>query len=523
MSHAICITAHGAVADGTTLNTAAINRAIAAVSAGGGGRVVVPCGTFLTGTVELKSGVTLHLDEGAVLLGSPNLSDYATRVWGHHNDITPWHLVMAEDCERIAITGAGTIRGNGPAFWQPTRPSEWHFWKEKLERVSPMLELVRCRHVLIERVRIEESAGWTLHLHDCDHARIEGITIRNTAFGPNCDGIDLTGCRDAIIHGCDIDTADDAIALKTSEYSRSCERIAISDCILRTSCVGVRIGYESREDFRDIVITNLVIPRCSRVFDLRAVEGCTIERVRVTNVVASTDSGWPANRAIELIQLDCPNVFKALLHAAHPDFGKERPLRQPSRIRDVSFSGLDVTTDGRITVIGKPGCPVEGVRFSDVRLRFPVLDDATPFRDAQSTGFIPGDYADARGANAAFVVQHARDVVVDCLRLRWPTFPVGEWKLFGSPHRLMSVFWKGNEQAIRRGEHRTPFAVLWARDAEVAIAGRGLAASEPRHPACTADAESRIVVHDTAVVVDRPSAGKPRAEVWPGSRVLAGV
>jgi hypothetical protein len=87
----------------------------------------------------------------------------------------------------------------------------------------------------------------------------------------------------------------------------------------------------------------------------------------------------------------------------------------------------------------------------------------------------------------------------------------------------MSAFWKGNEQAIRRGEHRTPFAVLWARDAEVAIAGRGLAASEPRHPACTADAESRIVVHDTAVVVDRPSAGKPRAEVWPGSRVLAGV
>jgi len=268
----ISITDHGAVADGTTLNTTAINRAIAEQSAAGGGRVVVPRGLFLTGTVELHSGVELHLEEGAVILGSTDLKDYTTRIWGHHNDITPWHLILAEDCERIAITGAGCIRGNGPAYWQQQRKGEWHFWKEKLERVSPMVEIVRCRHVLIERVRIEESAGWTLHLHDCDHARIEGITIRNTPFGPNADGIDLTGCQDVIIHGCDVDTADDAIALKSSEYSRSCERIAISDCILRTSCVGVRIGYESRQDFRDIVISNILIPRCTRLFDLRAVE-----------------------------------------------------------------------------------------------------------------------------------------------------------------------------------------------------------------------------------------------------------
>ena len=484
------------MADGVTLNTRTINRAIEAAGAAGGGRVVVPRGTFLTGTVELKSGVTLHLDEGAVLLGSGNLSDYVTRVWGHHNDITPWHLVLAEDCERIAITGAGTIRGNGPAFWETDRPSDWHFWKPKIERVSPMIELVRCKQVLIERVRIEESAGWTLHLHDCDHSRIEGITIRNTWFGPNCDGIDLTGCHDAIIHGCDIDTADDAIALKTSEYSRSCERIAISDCILRTSCVGVRIGYESREDFRDIVVTNLVIPRCSRAFDLRAVEGCTIERVRVTNIVASTDSGWPANRAIEVIQVDRPNVFKESLCADHPDFGKDRPLKRPSVIHDVSFTGLDLVTDGRIVVIGKPDQPVEGVRFSDLRLRFPVIDDATPFRDAQSTGFIPGNYPDARAANAAFVVQHARDVVVEGLRLRWPTFPVGAWALFESPHRLMSSFWKRHEAEVRAGTRRVPFSVLWARDADVAVSGRGLCASEPGCPACDADAASSIMWKD---------------------------
>lgn len=227
-----------------------------------------------------------------------------------------------------------------------------------------MIEIVRCREVMIERIRMEKSAGWTLHLHDCDHARIEGITIRNTPFGPNVDGIDLTGCQDVIIHGCDIDTADDAIALKTSKYSRSCERIAISDCILRTSCVGVRIGDESRQDFRDIVITNLVIPRCTRVFDLRAFEGCTIERVGISNISASPDWGWLVNRAIELNQLDRPDSFAASLHAGHPDFGKSKPPQQPSCIRDISFSGLDIVTDGRITVVGKPDLPMrENYRY----------------------------------------------------------------------------------------------------------------------------------------------------------------
>ncbi len=493
----LCILSCGAIPDGSTLNTSAINRAISEQASAGGGRVIVPRGIFLSGTIELKSGTTLHLEEGAVLLGSPRLEDYIARTWGHHNDITPWHFILAEDCENIAITGPGAIRGNGPAFWEPERPHEWAFFKHKNnQRPSPMVEIVRCRHVLIDGVRLEDSAGWTLHGHDCDHLRIEGLTIRNTPFGPNADGIDLTGCQDVIIHGCDIDTADDAIALKTSEYSRSCERVAISDCILRTSCVGVRIGYESREDFRDIVVCNLVIPRCTRVIDLRAIEGCTIERVRFTNIVANTDGGWPASRAIEVIQLDRPNIFKDLLPPEHQDFGKDRPLKQSSVIRDISFTGLDITTDGRITIVGKPDLPVEGIRFSDLRLRYPVLDDATPFREAQTISFIPGDYADARGANASFVVQHARDIEIRGLRLRWPTFPVGPRNLFQSENRLASPFWNGHEEEIRSGAHRVSYHLVWARDADVMLMGRGLHASEPDHPAVDADPESRVRIDD---------------------------
>lgn len=495
------ITEHGAVADGVTNNAPAINALLASVSAGGGGRVVVPRGTFLAGTLELRSHVTLHLEEGAVLLGSPLIGDYARRVWGHHDDITPWHFILAEDCEDIALTGRGRINGHAHAFWEPGRKHEWAFYTpRKFARPSPLIELVRCRHVLVEGVWIEDSPGWTLHGHDCDHLRIEGVTIRNSFFAPNGDGIDLTGCQDALIHGCDIATGDDAIALKTSEFSRSCERVAISDCILRTSCVGIRVGYESREDFRDIVVTNVLIPRCTRAIDLRAVEGATIERVRFSNITASTDGGWPASRAIEIIQLDRPNVFKALLSPDHPHHGQDRPLKKPSLIRDVSFTGLDLTTDGRITLIGKPGQPIEGVRFSDLRLRFPVLDDATPFRGAATaTGFIPGDFAEARAANAVFVVQHVRDLEIDGLRLRWPSYPVTTpWRMFESANQAISPFWKDHADQIRSGERRVPYHLLWARDAEALVSGRALTASEPDHPALDSDPSSRITLRDSA-------------------------
>ena len=484
----------GAVADLSVNSAVAIQRAIDAAHAAGGGRVVVPAGqSFMAGTLELKSRTTLHLEEGSVLLGSPNLADYSERVWGHHDDITPWHFILAEDCEQVAITGRGTLRGNGPTFWHKERRHEWAFFEEfESKRPSPMVEIVRCRHVLVEGVRIEESPGWTLHGHDCDYMRIQGITIRNSYFGPNTDGIDLTGCQDVIIHGCDIATGDDAIALKTNEFSRAVERVTISDCILRTSCLGIRIGYESREDFRDITVTNCVIPRCTRVIDIRAIEGATIERIRISNIVAYTNGGWPATRVIEVVKLDRPNVYKNLLAPIHPHYGLDRPLTRESRIRDISFDGMDIVTDGKVTVIGLPGRPVEDIQFRNIRLRYPVLDDARPFREAQSTSFIPGDFAEARSANASFVVQHARDVEIDGLRLHWPEFPVGDWLIFQSESRKLSPFWNGNEEAIRKGEHRVPYHILWARDAEVAIRGKDLSASEPGHPEVDADASCSV-------------------------------
>jgi hypothetical protein len=446
------------------LDTAALQRAVdrAAVE---GGRVQVPPGTYRTGTLELRSRVTLDLLPGSRLLGSADLADYRTRVWGHHNDITPWHLLLAEDAADIAIAGEGTIDGNGAAFWEPERPSEWHFWKAHVRRPSPMVEIVRCRGVRVENVRLTGSAGWNLHLHDCDDAVISDLTVANTFFGPNQDGIDLTACHRVLIANCHIRTGDDAIALKTTEYSRTCEHVAITNCVLATSCVAIRIGCESRRDFRWITVSNCTVPRCSRLLDLRTLEGGNIEHVTVSGLSGSTNSGWPINRPIQLAAHRVDNVYKAGLDPQHPDFGKEKPVPRGGHIRDVMLRDIDAETDGRVTIVADGGCGIEDVSIDNLRLSYVLCDDPAPAVQAPNVSYIPGPHADARAACAALVVKNARRLACHNLAVRWPAYPVpDDWLLFQSPHRMGNPDYHGTADAVKRGDTRCAYRVLWARN-----------------------------------------------------------
>lgn len=475
----------GAVGDGVQLETTSLQRAVdrAAVE---GGRVQVPPGRYRTGTVVLKSRVTLELLPGACLFGSDDLADYLPRVWGHHNDITPWHLLLAEDATDISIVGEGAIDGNGSAFWEPERPSAWHFWKEHVRRPSPMVELVRCRGVRIENVRLTGSGGWNLHLHDCDDATITGLTVANTLFGPNQDGIDLTGCRRVMISNCNIHTGDDAIALKTSEYSRACEHIAITNCVLATSCAAIRIGYESRQDFRWIAISNCVVPRCSRLLDLRTLEGGNIEHVTVSGLSGSTNCGWPINRPIQLAAHRVDNVYKRGLDPAHPDFDMEKPVPHGGHIRDITLRDIDVETDGRVTLVADNDAAIEDVHIDNLRLRYALCDNPAQAVNATNVSYIPGPHADARAACAAIVVKNVSRLTCRNLAVRWPVYPVPDgWLLFLSPHRLGNPdYHDARVDAVRRGEIRCLFRVLWARGLyECQFDLTGLRASDGGEPA----------------------------------------
>jgi polygalacturonase len=124
-----------------------------------------------------------------------------------------------------------------------------------------MIEIRACRDVRIGDITIREAAGWTLHAHTCDRLWLRGVVVQNDPFGPNNDGFDLNGCRDVFISDCLIATNDDAIVLKTSRDARSCERVVIQNCILRTHCAAIKCGTESWHDFRHITVANCVVHR----------------------------------------------------------------------------------------------------------------------------------------------------------------------------------------------------------------------------------------------------------------------
>jgi polygalacturonase len=221
------VTEFGAVADGTALNTVAIQKAIDAAAGAGGGVVDIPRGTFRSGSIFLKPGVELHLAAGAVLLGSTNIEDYPkreTRIEGHFE---PWRmaLVNAQQLDRVRITGEGVLNGSGVPFWE----AFWQRRKENprctnLEVERPRLVFIdRCRDVQVRGVSFEDSGFWNLHLYRCRDVTIENvrITIPSAAKlnlrGPSTDGIDVDSSQNVTIRHCYISTNDDNIALKGSK------------------------------------------------------------------------------------------------------------------------------------------------------------------------------------------------------------------------------------------------------------------------------------------------------------------
>lgn len=212
---------YGAVADDSTINTEAIQQLIDKVSAGGGGVIVVPKGTFKSGALFFKPGTHLHVQEGGMLKGSDDISNYPimeSRMEGQNLDYFP-ALVNAYNVQGFTITGKGTIDGNGKKFWE----AFWQRRKENpqctnLEVSRPRLVFIwGCDSVQIQDVRLHNSGFWTTHLYQCNFAKILDVHIfapRTPIPAPSSDAIDLDVCSNVLIKGCYMSVNDDAIALK---------------------------------------------------------------------------------------------------------------------------------------------------------------------------------------------------------------------------------------------------------------------------------------------------------------------
>ncbi len=242
---------YGAVADGQTLCTVAIQKAIDACYANGGGVVRLPEGRFLSGTIFMKSGVTLDLSEGSTLLGSPHLKHYpatAPAVGPYVDRYSDKSLIRGDDLKNIAITGKGTVDGQGVNFQKVPG----------VRKGRPYVILfVSCRNVRVEDITRRNSTMWMQQYLWCDNVTLRGITVWNHC-NRNNDGIDIDGCHNVLIENCTVDSHDDAICLK-SRSGRMCENVTIRNCTARSWGNPIKCGTESIGGFKNITISNCTI------------------------------------------------------------------------------------------------------------------------------------------------------------------------------------------------------------------------------------------------------------------------
>ncbi len=279
----------GAITDGQTLTTSALQAALDACAQAGGGTVTVPAGTYLTGALFFKSNLTLHLDAGATLLGSADPADYPLieHTWEGVSRPTHAPLLGGEHLHNVAIVGRGTVDGRGHGWWQRVRD-------KTLEHPRPRLvSFAYCENVLIEGCTFTNSPSWTIHPFHCENVTVNQITIVNPANSPNTDGINPESCRNVHIANCHIDVGDDCVTIKSGtedeapERRAPCENLTIVNCTMVHGHGGVVIGSEMTGGVRNIVIANCVFQGTDRGIRLksRRGRGGVVEDIRVTNIV----------------------------------------------------------------------------------------------------------------------------------------------------------------------------------------------------------------------------------------------
>jgi polygalacturonase len=279
----------GAVGDGQTLDTQAIQSAIDACAARGGGTVFVPAGVYITGALALRSHITLYLDAGATLLGSEDPADYpviASR-WEGREQPTHAPLIGGRGLSTIALVGRGTIDGRGAGWWQRQRAGT-------LDHPRPrLIAFADCSNVLIEGITATNSPSWTINPVRCDNLNIQHVTIVNPADSPNTDGINPDSCSNVHIAGCHISVGDDCITIKSGIETEDrakfapCQNITITNCTMANGHGGVVIGSEMSGGVRNVVISNCVFIGTDRGIRLksRRGRGGVVEDIRVTNIV----------------------------------------------------------------------------------------------------------------------------------------------------------------------------------------------------------------------------------------------
>jgi polygalacturonase len=365
---------HGAMGNGQTLDSPAIQSTIDACSVLGGGTVYLPSGQYLTGSLFLRNNISLHLDSGATILGSENPDDYPiihSRWEGKHQD-TYAPLITGQNLNNVSVVGRGTIDGRGAKWWQAKKDGTLAHPRPRLISFSD------CTNVLIEGITAINSPSWTINPVHCQNVIIHGITIINPADSPNTDGINPDSCRLVRISDCYVSVGDDCITIKSGTEHEApdryapCRDITITNCTLERGHGGVVIGSEMSGGVKNVVISNCVFIGTDRGIRIksRRGRGGIIEDIRVSNLIMDG--------------VLCPFTMNLYYHIGvrgNTDVSDKSPRSVDDttpRLRRIHFSHITAREVKHAAgfLYGLAEMPLEDISFTDISISISAEADS---------------------------------------------------------------------------------------------------------------------------------------------------
>jgi len=418
----------GAVGDGISLDTVSLQAAIDACGKGGGGRVTLrPGHTYLSGSLQLRPGVIIHVEAGSVLLASDDYDDYAP----HHRvdrvtegvvteTVLPQRaFIIGYQAPGCGITGEGTVSGHGRGFIES--PGEYiHTMRVPPGGRSQYFErpftvfLIDCDSVVIKDIHLDDPAFWAIRLSGCDNAVITGITLTSDMKIPNADGIDIDRCENIDISHCKITTADDCISIKScagTEAYGDTTRIRITDCVMETLSGAITIGTESVGLISDVVTERCEVRNSHRGFAVRAREGGTMRNIifrdsQVHTVTYSPD-WWGHGEALHV------TAFRWSEPETLGDGNPERTLY--GEVENVVFENLVIHSEAGMLCWAQH----RGL-IRDITFRQCTIDIATNESESARIDLRPNDVLPmiTRPINA-FEIANSESVALTDVSVRW--------------------------------------------------------------------------------------------------------
>jgi hypothetical protein len=408
---------YGAVGDGRTLDTAAIQRAIdEAAAAGGRSQVLLRGGKkYVVGTLRLKSGIDFHLADDAKVLASLRREDYAGGLAGSSDGdamaAAAGGLITADGAVGLTISGTGSFQGRAREFMERYDPvGEW--WIPKSFRPK-MFVLTGCRDLEVRDITFAEAPNWGLHMLGCDGVLVDNVKVRNLLDVPNCDGIDPDHSRNVEIRNCDIVCGDDGVVVKTSRQAKDygpAAHIRVHDCTIETQDAGVKIGTETTSEIFDVRFERCRIKTSSRGLCIQLRDEADVHDVVFKDITFVSrfysDPWWGRGEGIS---------FTAVPRSA---------ATKPGKLYGVRVENVTGTAENSVRVCGSEQSRVRDVTFERVAV---TLDRTTKYKgglyDNRPTyvdvgagrGIVPREARDTPGIS----LEHADDVVLKDCSVAW--------------------------------------------------------------------------------------------------------